>query len=347
MSEDLISGAIYTEFDETKGPNPVNWEPSDLADHIQKLISFKTLPMLAGEEHIVPEDLVIIPFPSLNSKALVRFVGWKDDSRRGGIGIGSVSLLFKEFDDLIFYKYKEDLQPIYDEFVDKLVDLKKLHDNEDKLKIEFKTFYEIVIDTQNKLRQLELGSKESKEFPEDDEEIEVFDYKFKLVVVGDPSVGKTSTILRFTDNAFTRTYIPTIGVNITKKSVKINEKTVRLLLWDIAGQAKFDIMRKHFYRGAEGAFLIFDLTHRPTFENIENWHVDIKKILDTEIIGFVIGNKNDLIKERSISNEEAESLAKNLRLEYFETSALTGDNINNSFKSIAETLVKNLKGGDS
>ena len=106
-------------------------------------------------------------------------------------------------------------------------------------------------------------------------------------------------------------------------------------------------MRKHFYRGADAAFLISDLTHRPTFESIQNWHIDIKKILNTEIIGFVLGNKNDLIEDRSISKEEAEILAKSLNLNYFETSALTGDNIDNSFKNIAETLLKNLKARDA
>ena len=120
-------------------------------------------------------------------------------------------------------------------------------------------------------RAKEISLPSSKEFPEKiirDEKI--VDYRFKLVVVGDPGVGKTSVILRFTDNAFLRTYVPTLGVNITEKIFQDKDKLLEVIIWDIAGQNKFQIMRRHFYQGSEAILLIFDLTNRSSFKSIKN-----------------------------------------------------------------------------
>ena len=163
--------------------------------------------------------------------------------------------------------------------------------------------------------------------------------------MGDPGVGKTSTILRFTDNAFIRTYIPTLGVNISEKNVKIDGNSVGLILWDIAGQSKFETMRKHFYKGTEAVILIFDLTNRKSFESIPKWYEDIKKyvISDTKIVGFILGNKEDLTESRLIGEKEVIKIAKKLNLDYIETSALTGKNVELSFHKIAEALINSKK----
>ncbi|MFX1259563.1 MAG: Rab family GTPase, partial [Promethearchaeota archaeon] len=107
------------------------------------------------------------------------------------------------------------------------------------------------------------------------------------------------------------------------------------------GQSKFRPMREHFYKGTEGLFLVFDLTLRTSYDNIPNWYQDIRKNLKTSknLIALILGNKNDLIKERVISKEEAFVLADNLNMEFIETSALTGDNVNNAFYKIAERLL--------
>jgi Ras-related protein Rab-1A len=161
-------------------------------------------------------------------------------------------------------------------------------------------------------------------------------------VCGDPGVGKTSTILRFTDNAFNRRYIPTMGTNISDKLFIIGGSAVELIIWDIAGQSKFETMRKHFYQGSEAIILIFDLTNPDSFESIRDWYRDITKYLPnaSKIVGYVFGNKNDIVDERKVNNEDAIQLAKELNLNYVEISALTGHNVEFAFYKIAETLIK-------
>ncbi|MCK4780342.1 MAG: GTP-binding protein, partial [Candidatus Lokiarchaeota archaeon] len=144
-------------------------------------------------------------------------------------------------------------------------------------------------------------------------------------------------------HAFIRTYIPTLGVSISEKNIKVNNDYVNLILWDIAGQSKFEIMRRHFYKGSEAVILIFDLTNLKSFESIPNWYNDVIKNLkmqNEELIGFILGNKEDLLDERKVSVEQANEIAKKLNLEYLETSALTGKNVEESFYKLAKALIK-------
>ncbi|MBA7687648.1 hypothetical protein ES703_96112 [subsurface metagenome] len=116
-----------------------------------------------------------------------------------------------------------------------------------------------------------------------------------------------------------------------------------MILWDIAGQSKFEIMRRHFYKGSEAVILIFDLTNLKSFESIPNWYNDVIKNLkmqNEELIGFILGNKEDLLDERKVSVEQANEIAKKLNLEYLETSALTGKNVEESFYKLAKALIK-------
>ena len=168
-------------------------------------------------------------------------------------------------------------------------------------------------------------------------------YSFKVVICGDPACGKTSTVLKFTDQAFRRTYIPTIGVNVSKKEVIVDGKKIFLMLWDIAGQQKFSFIRGQFYQGAQAILIIYDLTRSETLDDVRNWHLDIKKTLGYSgtSIGLLCGNKNDLTHMRKVSTEDAQALANELNLQYFETSALTGENINELFYTIAKRLALN------
>jgi small GTP-binding protein len=170
------------------------------------------------------------------------------------------------------------------------------------------------------------------------------DYKFKIIVCGDPGVGKTSTVLRFTDNAFTTNYIPTLGVNISEKFIKFHEDIVDLVLWDVAGQVKFDRMRKHFYQGVDGILLVFDLTRPESFRSIEKWYNDIMKNIETEyeVVGFILGNKYDLVEQRDVDKDRVIALKERLNLDYFEISALTGHNINEVFSKITHEIIKTI-----
>ena len=115
-----------------------------------------------------------------------------------------------------------------------------------------------------------------------------------------------------------------------------------MVIWDITGQFKFKSIRKRLYEGLEGLLLIFDLTYSKSFESFKAWFEDVKKNSKKggEIKGFLIGNKVDLSEQRIVNKSEAESLSHELNLEYFETSALSGENINSSFERLAEKLLK-------
>ncbi|MHA1273963.1 MAG: Rab family GTPase [Promethearchaeota archaeon] len=343
QNENIIFGVIYTQFDDILGPAPISWYPEEISESIQLLISIKAITLLTGEEEYLPKDLVIVPFPSINSKGLIKYFEWEDQNRRGGIVKASLTILFKEFDDLIFYRYKDDLEPFFNKCIEKIIDIEKSNysddDKKDKLELDVKEFYNNVLQLLDDLKNQELAKKEEEAFPEADKQS--IDYRFKVIVCGDPTVGKTSLILRFTYNAFTRTYMPTIGTSISEKNININGKLVQLIIWDIAGQSKFEKMRRHFYQGAEGVLLVFDITFKRSFENIKRWFEDIKRNLgqDKKLIGFIIGNKVDLKNQREVNREEAEKLSQDLGLEFFETSALTGENVNEMFYKIAQELV--------
>ena len=165
--------------------------------------------------------------------------------------------------------------------------------------------------------------------------------KFKVVVLGDPKVGKTSTILRFTDSVFLRAYIPTMGLNITQKIFNIDSIVVELVLWDIGGQTKFELIRKKFYEGASILLVIFDLTNPMSFANVSKWHQDIKNYMKNNkaLKGYLIGNKKDLVKKRIVSEIDAKRLSYALDLEYLEISALTGYNVEMAFHKIAKKLL--------
>jgi small GTP-binding protein len=195
------------------------------------------------------------------------------------------------------------------------------------------------------MRTLEYSISNSESFPEKKEER--VKYRFKIIVLGDPEVGKTSLVLRYTKNAFKRSYFPTIGVNISEKTMRAYNSIVQFIVWDIAGQTKFQITRRPFYKGAQGVLLVFDQTNLESFYNLSNWYQDILRERDEDrdlqMCGLILGNKSDLVDERKISKESAIKFAKELNFGYIETSALTGENVEQSFKTIAETLLKALK----
>jgi len=340
--QELVKGIVYIEFDDVKGTTPLIWFPSDLEEQLRVLSGIKAISLLTGEENYIPKHLTSIPFPSRALTGMIKFFKWKDSDRRGGIGQSSFVLLFETKHDAIFYKAREYLENIFNQMEK---DISRL----EKKKAEKSELRELIFKYQEKIRALlselkkeELAELEEEEFPSLGEETKRSDFKLKTIICGDARVGKTSLILRFTDNAFSRRYIPTLGVNISKKTVKIDEKFADLLLWDIAGQQKFRSTRVHFYKGTDVVFLVYDLTNKKTFQNIEKWYRDIKKSAsqESDIPGFLVGNKTDLKNDRKITKEEGIELAEKLGLEYVETSALTGRNIKPLFKSAAEKVLK-------
>lgn len=344
----LIDSVVYTDIHDELGPDPIHWVPSDLPESIRMLVGIKTMTLLTGDQGTMPESLLIIPFPSLKLKGLIRYIEREDSNKRGGFARSAITFLFKEADDVIFYKYMSFLKAPFDETARKIIELENNQAKRERVFEEINTLRNSVGQLLDDFRAKEISFPKSKEFPEIRVKGDkIVDYRFKLVVVGDPGVGKTSIILRFTDNAFLRTYVPTLGVSITEKIFQINDKAIETILWDIAGQNKFQTMRRHFYQGAEAILLIFDLTNRITFNSIKNWYEDIMKNMEKhhhQMTGYIFGNKSDLIEVRKVKLVEALSLAKELKLKYIETSAMTGRNVEYAFYDIAETVINTRLG---
>ena len=340
MEAKLIKGILYTELDEELGPNPFVWL-GDVPQSSRIHISVKTITVLSGEKGLIPESLVILPFPSLNLKGLIKYIKWNDEARRGGIGQGAITLLFKESDDVIFYKYLNYFQTPFEEVAEKVAHLQKSKaprenyiDILDKL---FLTINQFLIEFKNN----EIAEENAKAFPDQKiKEAKLINYKFKIIICGDPSVGKSSLILRYTNNAFRRHYIPTLGVHVSDKIFQIEDSYIQLVLWDIAGQAKFETMRQQFYLGSDGIFLIFDLSKPNSLESVSNWYYDIQNQLTDRpaLTGYIIGNKKDIGQSLESTSEKGSDLASYLNLGYIETSALTGENVEYAFYTIAQSL---------
>lgn len=343
MDREIIHSIVYTEFNDELGPNPLFCLPQDLSENISMLVSIKTVTILSADHGFIPDSLIIIPFPSLKLKGLIKYIERDDESRRGKVAQSAITFLFREVEDILFYKYMDYLNSPFNETTRKIVELE--NQNQDKLLIfrEIENLKDSIHALLKELRIKEFQQISSEAFPEKKKKTEKeVDLKAKIVIIGDPGVGKTSTILRFTDNAFKRSYIPTMGTNITEKSFRVKDNIIELILWDLAGQSKFELMRKHFYQGAEAIILIFDLTNPKSFQSIIQWFEDIENnlILEHELIGCLFGNKTDLINGRKIGTNEAQKLASQLKLDYFETSALTGKNVENAFYKIAEKIIE-------
>ncbi len=162
--------------------------------------------------------------------------------------------------------------------------------------------------------------------------------KKKMVLLGDGGVGKTSLINRFVLNKFNEKYIATIGTRISKKSVNAGDYEVLLMIWDILGQKGYERVQWASFKGAEGAFMVVDLTRRSTFESIERYWIPQLFNVTKNIPIIFLGNKSDL-PNWEISEEELEELAVKYNSEYFLTSAKTGANVEQAFKELASAMV--------
>lgn len=164
----------------------------------------------------------------------------------------------------------------------------------------------------------------------------------KLILTGDFKVGKSSLIKRFIENKFTETYLATIGVEISKKSVEMDKETViNFVLWDIGGQIGTMAPYRHrFYEGASAAIIVIDRTRQNSLESVKTWYKDIKKSVPHDIPIVIAGNKSDLQNEIVITEEEIKVIARELDFHYILTSAKTGENVNEAFLYIAYRFIE-------
>ena len=170
-------------------------------------------------------------------------------------------------------------------------------------------------------------------------------FSFKVAVIGDVGVGKTSLINQYVLKKFEKDYISTIGVNILIKDVEKElagtAYNIQLMFWDIGGQERYGNVRHMFYRGASAAILVYDITRPASFLMVPDYLKDLSDTLQKQIPFILLGNKVDLQESRHVEHDNAENWAKSAEaLAFFETSAKTGENVEDAFQIIAETCLK-------
>ena len=128
-----------------------------------------------------------------------------------------------------------------------------------------------------------------------------YDYLFKVLLIGNSSVGKSSLLLRFVDNQWNDLFVPTIGVDFKIRTMEIDNKNVKLQIWDTAGQERFKNITASYYRGAHGIFVVYDISDTESFKNINNWLIEIEKNANKNVYKILVGNKCDLEDKRTVS----------------------------------------------
>ena len=182
-----------------------------------------------------------------------------------------------------------------------------------------------------------MSSKTKEENNDDNSNTNVF----KILTIGDGGVGKTSILRRYVENKFLKHHLSTIGIDFLSKTLEIKDKEIKLKIWDTAGQERYRQITSHIYKDADGIILVFDVTSEESFNQITDWMDQIKNNVSKEEINLIlIGNKCDLA-DRMVEKERGEEMAEKLKIKYFETSALTGQGINEAFEELAKQIFRN------
>ena len=164
---------------------------------------------------------------------------------------------------------------------------------------------------------------------------------YKILLLGDDSIGKTCFFLRYSDGIFDQTHMTTIGLDYRLKSIILKDgKSIKLQIWDTAGQDRFRTITKHYYKGMHGIILIYDVTDRRTFESIRNWVSIIREVATEKVTIYLVANKIDMKENRKVEREEGEKLAKELGLPFMEVSAKDGINVDEIFEDLVERIYK-------
>ncbi|XP_014218899.1 ras-related protein Rab-21 [Copidosoma floridanum] len=165
-------------------------------------------------------------------------------------------------------------------------------------------------------------------------------YNFKVVLLGEGCVGKTSVVLRYVEDKFNDKHISTLQASFFNKKLNINGKRINLAIWDTAGQEKFHALGPIYYRMSNGAILVYDITDEETFKKVKNWVKELRKMLGSDIRLVIAGNKVDLEKERNVTVEEAEEYAKQVGAVHFHTSAKQNFNIEEMFLDLTQRMMQ-------
>lgn len=166
------------------------------------------------------------------------------------------------------------------------------------------------------------------------------DCVYKVLLLGDSTVGKTCFLLRYCDKTFQEAHLSTIGLDYRLKSMTLaSGKRIKLQIWDTAGQDRFRAITKNYYKGANGIILIYDVTNIQSFENVKNWIAQIKEEANPNVIIYLAGNKIDVNEsEKAVKTEDGKKIADELAIKFYETSAKNGINVNEIFEDLVEKI---------
>jgi Ras-related protein Rab-35 len=165
-----------------------------------------------------------------------------------------------------------------------------------------------------------------------------YDHLFKLLIIGDSGVGKSSLLLRFSDNTFSQNYITTIGVDFKIRTIDMDGMRIKLQIWDTAGQERFRTITSTYYRGTHGVIVVYDVTNGETFSNVKRWLSEIDQNCDS-VQRILVGNKCEDKENRVVLEEDARRLATAIKVDYYETSAKDNLNVQEMFNAITRQVL--------
>ncbi|KAJ5068583.1 ras and ef-hand domain-containing protein [Anaeramoeba ignava] len=173
-----------------------------------------------------------------------------------------------------------------------------------------------------------------------DQDNEIDDSAFKLLIIGNSDVGKSCILLRFCDGEFVQNPGTTIGVDFRFSSIELDGEEAKLQIWDTAGQERFRTITSTYYRNADGVMVVYDVTNQSSFDQVKNWFREISSNAPQNVATILVGNKIDLESQRSISTKQGSNLANSLHSPFIEVSAKSGENILEAFRLAAKETKK-------
>ena len=169
-----------------------------------------------------------------------------------------------------------------------------------------------------------------------------FDEKLKLMVIGETRVGKTSLIKKYTRDIFGGTYLTTVGIDFQEKIIKIDDKSIKLQIWDTAGEERFRNIAKNYFNTSDGFLLVYDITSKETLDKLDYWYEQIKENAPENTKYILVGNKSDLENKREINIKDGDIFAKKYNINFFETSAKEGTNVHKVFEMLSSEIMRDI-----
>lgn len=181
-------------------------------------------------------------------------------------------------------------------------------------------------------------------------DLTLWQYQFRIIMLGDSTVGKSSLLKRYTEDLFLDTINQTVGVDFYVHFLEVEPGVrVKLQFWDTAGQERFRSVTRSYYRNSVGGLLVFDITNRKSFEHIREWHAEVcERVQPQRVVFVLLGHKCDMDAngDRAVSREEAEKLAGQLGMPYVEASSKTGDGVREAFETVTRRVYQGLLSGE-